>query len=262
MRRVPSPDPQHQRDGGRGRNRYHSPASRGAGWGLVNNFLRNYRATLPNPLNDDLVPLLQCSGRHFRHSRRFDAGFDGHRKLVALARHGHNIGSAVRLRLQCLAEAEDMLGEIALLDKGVEPYSLQQFVFRDYATRIGHQVKQHFKRFRRQWNADTLVQQRACTNPQLEFAEVVDTVRRGHSSHADRSFDSLPVRQRARQEVRVIVQETREGFRLCWSACRGTRRFKTAKSTPRRRRTQWVRGKEGEWARHIVRPTLPSSNRK
>src|ERR1700733_15888258 len=73
-----------------------------------------------------------------------------------------------------------MLGEIALLDKRVGPYSLQQFVFRDYAARIGHQVKQHFKRFRRQWHADTLAQQRAGTNPQLEFAEAVYAVGRGH----------------------------------------------------------------------------------
>src|SRR5580692_3975728 len=116
-----------------------------------------------------------------------------------------------------------MLGDIAFLDKGVGPYSLPQFVFRHYATRIGHQVKQHFKRFRRQWNADTLAQHRAGTNPQFEFAEAVYAVRRGHSSHADRSLDSLPVRPGARQEVRVAVQETREGFRLSWGAARKRR---------------------------------------
>jgi hypothetical protein len=81
-----------------------------------------------------------------------------------------------------------MLCEIALLDKRVGPYSLQQFVFGDYAARIGHQIKQHFKRFRRQWNADTLAKQRAGTNPQLVFAETVYAVRRGHRSHAGRSM--------------------------------------------------------------------------
>ena len=146
-------------------------------WGLVNNFFRDHRATFTNPLNDDLLLRLQRSRRDGRERCwRLHLG----RKLITLAGHGNDVWLIALLRPQRLPETKDMLSKIALFDKGIGPYRLQQFFFGNDASGVGHKIQKHFEGLRFERGRCATVGNRARADIQLVLSEPVEVVEAGH----------------------------------------------------------------------------------